>query len=245
MPAEASVWLRAHGSAGFIIGDSTFTHAVDETGCVVRPGRIQQLRCSVLFPLPSAPWDVREYTSVAVSFSAQAAEIDGVQLMSGNDELWAKMRLEKSQSFVRKIPDGAAKSDGDAMGLALSVQVKFYNMDAQVQFQSVGVQAAGETLAKDQAKAIKFDRGTWDTQSVRNWSNPQVHTSGRVNFTTMFDSKPQVSVGITGLDLKPVSSARVVVYATDIDERGFTAHADTWDDTVLYSCVVSWVAIQV
>ncbi|KAI0910582.1 hypothetical protein F4823DRAFT_637661 [Ustulina deusta] len=71
--------------------------------------------------------------------------------------------------------------------------------------------------------------GTWNTSDARSWREPQEATEGRVNFLRQFKSKTR--------------NFRVRAYATDIDVMGFTIHADSWSDTQIYSCGVSWIAI--
>ncbi|RYP51108.1 hypothetical protein DL769_010865 [Monosporascus sp. CRB-8-3] len=67
-----------------------------------------------------------------------------------------------------------------------------------------------------------IESGAWSTNSVRHWNPPQRTTEGRVNFVKEF---------------------KVKVYATAVDLKGFTVYAESWWDTQLYSCGVSWIAI--
>ncbi|KAF5242841.1 hypothetical protein FAUST_3107 [Fusarium austroamericanum] len=88
-----------------------------------------------------------------------------------------------------------------------------------------------------------IDSGTWSTITVRSWENPQVHTEGRVSFSKDFKTAPTVSVSISAADVSKDANFRVKVYATAVDATGFTAHADSWSNTKIYSCEISWIAI--
>jgi hypothetical protein len=86
--------------------------------------------------------------------------------------------------------------------------------------------------------------GVWDTASIRSWDQVRALTEGRVNFTREFKSIPMVAVSIRSADVCNATNFRVKVYATDIDRKGFTAHADSWRDTSLHGCQVAWMAIE-
>ena len=86
--------------------------------------------------------------------------------------------------------------------------------------------------------------GVWDMASIRPPHQVQALTQGRVNFTKEFTSIPMVAVSIRSADVCNATNFRVKVYATDIDRKGFTAHADSWWDTSLHGCQVTWMAIE-
>ncbi|TRX91968.1 hypothetical protein FHL15_007065 [Xylaria flabelliformis] len=87
------------------------------------------------------------------------------------------------------------------------------------------------------------ESGAWNTADVRPWDKPMESTTGRVNFLNQFKSVPTVMVSLNSADVSKAANFRVRVYATTIDVKGFTIHADSWWDTTLYSCGVSWIAI--
>ncbi|RPB20996.1 hypothetical protein L211DRAFT_463614 [Terfezia boudieri ATCC MYA-4762] len=87
---------------------------------------------------------------------------------------------------------------------------------------------------------LKIDSGTWNTKEVRD-SHPVEKTEGRVNFSKKFTSLPTVIVSLSSLEI--LQGCRVNVYATHICLEGFTIHADSWYDTELFTCGVSWLAI--
>ncbi|KAI1502556.1 hypothetical protein F5X99DRAFT_158443 [Biscogniauxia marginata] len=68
-------------------------------------------------------------------------------------------------------------------------------------------------------------------------------TEGRVGFLKQFKSAPAVMACISSADVSNGANFRVRVYVTAVDSKGFTVHADSWADTQLYSCRVSWIAV--
>ncbi|KAI1489585.1 hypothetical protein F5X96DRAFT_640358 [Biscogniauxia mediterranea] len=90
---------------------------------------------------------------------------------------------------------------------------------------------------------VRVENGMWNTNGVRAWDRPQEKTSARINFSKEFKSVPKVMVSMCSADLDKESNFRVAVYPTDVDTRGFTVHANSWADTKIYSCGVSWMAV--
>lgn len=75
------------------------------------------------------------------------------------------------------------------------------------------------------------------------WSKaPQQKYSKRIKFERPFDSPPKVVTWLQSLHMDKNRHWRVRVYATNIDATGFTIHADTWEDSILYSAGVTWLA---
>ncbi|KAI1389254.1 uncharacterized protein F4822DRAFT_427606 [Hypoxylon trugodes] len=100
-----------------------------------------------------------------------------------------------------------------------------------------------DELSTASTRGVIVETGTWNTISVRPWESPQPHTEGRVNFVKEFKAIPTVMVSLSSADVSNEANFRVGVYATSVDSKGFTAHADSWFNTTLYSCVISWIAI--
>ena len=235
-----TTWITTHGAAAIQTRGSSFDVKAYEGGAELRPTAANQLEGSVLFPLPSLPQNASHLTAVAVKFSSQTARVVTVALMSGGDELFSKKGLRKTMEFtIPVLRDNAV--DQEWSGLALVVAVQFETVTAELDFQSVGV---GVALAPPATlETVRFDNGTWNVTDVRPWDRPRERTEARIDFRVPFTSVPTVTAGMTGGDVSGRTNFRVKVYATNIDARGFTVHADTWEDTKLYSCGVSWVAI--
>lgn len=84
--------------------------------------------------------------------------------------------------------------------------------------------------------------GTYNTQETRPWNNPQLTQSARINFAKPFSSPPKVVTSLQELDMDRSRTWRIRVYATDVDTHGFTVHADSWANSILYSAGVTWLA---
>lgn len=101
--------------------------------------------------------------------------------------------------------------------------------------------SALETCVKEQsAPAQVVDCGTWKCQTAL-WDT--AHKEEQIKFSKPFAAVPKVSVALNLTDSDKGWNTRLKVYATDIDTEGFTLHADVWNDTRMYGCGVSWLAI--
>lgn len=89
-----------------------------------------------------------------------------------------------------------------------------------------------------------IETGTWSTCRIRPWSQPEVSTEGYIAFEKHFESIPMVAVSLRSADVSNGANFRVKTYATDVSMKGFTVHADSWGNTQLYTCDVSWIAIS-
>jgi hypothetical protein len=76
--------------------------------------------------------------------------------------------------------------------------------------------------------------GSFNTQEVRVWNNPQPQTARTINFAEKYVAPPQIAVGLNSLDIKSGTVLRAKGYADGIDAQKCTMHADTWADTTLY-----------
>ncbi|KAG8898423.1 hypothetical protein FRC01_010922, partial [Tulasnella sp. 417] len=76
---------------------------------------------------------------------------------------------------------------------------------------------------------------TVDTREDHGWTDPKAQTSMTFNFPETYAEPPRVVIGLSQVDMKNGTNLRVKVYADRIDRKTFTAHADAWADTTLYS----------
>ncbi|KAI0593109.1 hypothetical protein F4775DRAFT_526491 [Biscogniauxia sp. FL1348] len=93
------------------------------------------------------------------------------------------------------------------------------------------------------ARELVVETGVWNTMEVRPWNRPEQSTSAWIKFSKKFHCVPAVTVSICAADMSRDQNVRIKVYATDINSDGFHIHAESWFDTVLYSCGVAWTAI--
>lgn len=94
-------------------------------------------------------------------------------------------------------------------------------------------------------KSSAFDyiqTGVYNTLGTRPWNQPQLTQSRRINFAKPFSVPPKVVTWLQALDMSKDKHWRIRVYATDIDSNGFTVHADTWGDSILFMAGVTWLA---
>ncbi|KAI1657622.1 hypothetical protein F4813DRAFT_359105 [Daldinia decipiens] len=235
------VWVSSHGAGAINTLDNSFRITASEGGSVIRPTKAGELKGTVLFPLHGLPSSISYYNKVAVDFSSQTARVDEVVIMSGSDEVFQKKRLRKTGDFTIPLHGHHVKAEEEGKGLALWLKVEFENVTAELEFRSVGLEVV--VTSPPPTEKMKLDSGSWNTGDVRSWDHPREKTEGLVKFTNEFSSIPTVLVSMNTASVKGGSNFRVKVYATDISSRGFTIHADSWADTVLYSCGVTWLAI--
>ncbi|KAI8650653.1 ZnMc domain-containing protein [Fusarium keratoplasticum] len=102
--------------------------------------------------------------------------------------------------------------------------------------------SASMTFLEKSSRFSYIQTGVYNTQETRPWNQPQLTQSKRINFKTPFKSPPKVITWLQSLDMDKKKNWRIKVYPTDIDAKGFTIHADSWADSILYSAGVTWLA---
>ncbi|KAG8899633.1 hypothetical protein FRC00_001192 [Tulasnella sp. 408] len=85
---------------------------------------------------------------------------------------------------------------------------------------------------------------SFNTQDVRLWNNPQTQTSKTINFPQTYVATPRLAWGINMLDMKCGTNLRVRTYNDQVDRQKYTAHADTWADTTLYSAGIHTLVLK-
>ncbi|CUS09746.1 unnamed protein product [Tuber aestivum] len=79
---------------------------------------------------------------------------------------------------------------------------------------------------------LEYQAGEFSTTDDHPWDKPY-HP---------FITPPKVSVFFKELDMDRKKNWRVLTKASDIDANGFTIHINSWDDSILYSAIASWIA---
>jgi len=82
--------------------------------------------------------------------------------------------------------------------------------------------------------------GSWKTQEVHSWDNPQKETTKEVTFGKPFVAPPRLPLGFNELNISRQSNIRAYANAKNITKEGFTASLNTWGDSILYSAGASW-----
>jgi hypothetical protein len=86
--------------------------------------------------------------------------------------------------------------------------------------------------------------GTVNTEDQRPADQPQRYNSGWAGFgENIFQKTPRVMLGINSMDIECEHDLRLRVGAENVNPYGMTWHANTWDDSVLYSAGISYVAM--
>ncbi|KAK1221255.1 hypothetical protein PQX77_015937 [Marasmius sp. AFHP31] len=87
--------------------------------------------------------------------------------------------------------------------------------------------------------------GTFGTNDIRVWSNPQLENSARISFSGGPLSKtPQVFAALNMLDIQCGRNIRVKLRVTDVSSGGLTWHLDSWYDTIQYAAGGSYIAFD-
>ncbi|KAL8684231.1 MAG: hypothetical protein Q9224_006504 [Gallowayella concinna] len=85
--------------------------------------------------------------------------------------------------------------------------------------------------------------GTFNTTEVSPWQNHKPENAKRINFPHAFQGKPpKVICWLTTVDMDKNHNWRIKAFATDVDTNGFTAHIETWGDSILYQAAMTWLA---
>ncbi|KAJ3569385.1 hypothetical protein NP233_g5084 [Leucocoprinus birnbaumii] len=79
----------------------------------------------------------------------------------------------------------------------------------------------------------------FDTQTVRDWTNPQDDTAAIVKFPYEFVAPPRLALGLSQLDVDYKFNIRVKATAEKIQRDSAIYHITSWSDTLLYSGVVN------
>jgi hypothetical protein len=85
--------------------------------------------------------------------------------------------------------------------------------------------------------------GTFNTQDVRPWNQPQLATAGSASFPVAFETPPRVWVALNSLDAGQGKNLRINATCDQVTRSGLIWHLDTWGDTALYSAGASYIAI--
>ncbi|KAL7922110.1 hypothetical protein ACQKWADRAFT_105478 [Trichoderma austrokoningii] len=137
--------------------------------------------------------------------------------------------------------NGGGDGDGDGSGSGTGGIVSLLAAQVADLFKKVDQLSS----LQSSSERVMVESGSWTTQDVRPWQRPEQSTNAKILFSKPFKSTPKLITSITGADVSHDANFRVKVYATSITERGFIIHADSWAETKLYSCEVSWMAVGV
>ncbi|KAK6362668.1 hypothetical protein TWF730_000123 [Orbilia blumenaviensis] len=81
----------------------------------------------------------------------------------------------------------------------------------------------------------EFQWGTFTTKQAR--------TEEAISFSNQYSSDPRVLVFFTTLDIDKSANCCIDTYPSEVTTRGFKLNIETWSNTKLLECGVSWVAL--
>lgn len=88
--------------------------------------------------------------------------------------------------------------------------------------------------------------GTATTLSRRTNNSSQHFNRDYISFTdsTVFTKPPRVIIGLTSLSYKKFLPLNLKLKTANISPYGFSWDADSWDESVMYSAGISWLAMD-
>jgi hypothetical protein len=63
-----------------------------------------------------------------------------------------------------------------------------------------------------------------------------------IGFQPPFPAPPKMALALSGIDSDRATNLRVIVEPYDVEADEFNILVRTWDDTVLHSVLVTWIA---
>ncbi|KAI5867219.1 hypothetical protein GGS23DRAFT_166425 [Durotheca rogersii] len=185
-------------------------------------------------PAAAAADLVRQVAALESRVEAQSAELQRAVAAAA-----ATTDLERQVASLKSLVEAQSAELQQATAAAAGVQRDLVSLSGRV---AAECQELRQTIAATRPQLV-YDAGSWNTSNVRSWSAPQDHTEGRVKFARKFAAPPKLALSIDTADVCNSANFRVRVYATDVDPYGFTVNVDSWANTKIYSCGVSWIAL--
>jgi len=117
--------------------------------------------------------------------------------------------------------------------------------------------SAGATWLEHKAEARDCLFGQFDTHDIARTSKdggsgvskasaklPQPENAQSIKFPRAFKEQPEVVCWMNRIDMATGDDRnwRIRVYASNVTTKGFTAHIDTWSDSILHGAAMCWIA---
>ena len=87
-----------------------------------------------------------------------------------------------------------------------------------------------------------FQFGSFCTWENPTWKPEEYVTHREVVFPHPYEAPPKVVLWLNRFDFCYKRNEHIMTFATDVTRTGFTAHINTWGDTMLYAAGISWFA---
>lgn len=109
--------------------------------------------------------------------------------------------------------------------------------------------SASATWIEKKSKARECLFGQFDTKDLSNGSETskeggaERENAKKIKFPHSFEEDAQVTCWLNRIDMKGgETNYRVRAYATNVTRDGFTAHIDTWGDSIMNGAAMCWIA---
>jgi hypothetical protein len=102
--------------------------------------------------------------------------------------------------------------------------------------------SAGMTWLAYPSDLAGVSSGSFNTQDVRPWSQPQHDNSANVSFSTNFTKVPKLIMALNGFDYDHSKNLRLRLSTSSVTQTGMTWHLQSWYDSIMYSAGASYFA---
>ena len=176
-------------------------------------------------------------------------DIQSGQFSTTEDHAWDKpqastsRRINFSRSYAQtprviiwlNSLDMSCKANWRANAYATDVTPAGFTLHLDTWADSVLYDARATWVAYS-AASQNIASGSFSTNDIRPWNQPQPSNSGLIAFSQPLSQIPRVTVGLSSIDIDCGHNLRINASITNVSQTGMTWHLDSWADTVLYFC---------
>ena len=101
---------------------------------------------------------------------------------------------------------------------------------------------AGMTWLAYPANQPNTASGSFSTEDVRPWQNPQLENTATVNFGKSFGKTPKLAMALSGFDYDHSKNLRLRLSTSSVTPSAMTWHLQAWADSVMYMACASYFA---
>ena len=102
--------------------------------------------------------------------------------------------------------------------------------------------SAGMTWIAYPADQPNVASGSFSTNDIRSWTNPQPENSATLNFSRGFNKVPKLAMALDGLDYDQSTNLRVRLSTSAVTPTEMTWHLQSWADSKMYMASASYFA---
>jgi hypothetical protein len=75
-------------------------------------------------------------------------------------------------------------------------------------------------------------------------TGPRSFRSPDIKFQLPFNGTPQILLALSGIDSEHTTNLRLTVRPDDVEPDEFNIIVSTWDDSIIHSVMVTWLAFD-